>query len=1011
MKRRSGRLLAGILGTVLAATVAPTVAAADDPLPWMNTTLSPEQRADLLVDAMTLDQKVAQLHGQSGPIPEVPECGNGGRHVPGIAALKIPTFRITNGPVGLGGGDCSPQDKATALPVALGLAASFDPALANSFGDLIGDEARTLGLQELEGPGMDLARVGQGGRNFEYLGEDPYLAGAMAASEIKGIQNDGVIAMAKHYVLNDQEFNRMTVSVQVDDRTLHEIYLPPFEASVKDGGVGSVMCSYNRIGTSYACDDPYTLDTVLRGQWGFQGYVQSDFGATHSTATSLNAGEDFEMPSPSFYTTANIQAALSNGTLTEATIDTALKRRYTQMFRFGIFDRPITHGTIDAQADGSTARQIAEQTAVLLKNDGSLLPLDASKVHSIALIGQQTFAGAAAAGGGGSSRVSPLYTVNPLQGLQNTLTELGSTATVNQVIVANNNSNLADAVAAAASADVVVLMAGVVTSEGSDRPSLSLPNNQDALISAVAAANPKTALVLKDGDPVLMPWIGQVPAVLEAWNPGEEDGNAVAQLLFGLANPSGKLPVSYPRAAADTPTSTPDRYPGVDTNGDGIPEVYYGEGLRVGYRWYDAQNIEPLFPFGYGLSYTSFQFSNLQATPVLNPDNTIQAQVDVTNTGSRAGAEVAQVYVADPASTGEPPKQLKGFQKVALNPGETKHLTFTLDQRAFSTWDSTAQEWTTNDGQYQVMVGDSSRNLPLHAGVAVNHTLGTQSVQVSTPSIVDGGSSATVTTTFANTGDFSATNVHLGLRAPAGWTVAANGPTVVPDVRPHTTAQVTWRVDAPTDAHPGNAALTATASFEGPRTGTVTGTANVSVPYPTLSAAFDNRGITDDADPGKGGMAASGNAYSAQALATVGISPGPLGYAATTFTWPAGVGVPDNVEANGQVIAVQGSGGTLAFLGASVSGTQGGRGTVYYTDGSTSGFTLSLSDWWHPATGDQVVATAPYINGPTGRLNQTGSVYYAAVPLDAGKTVHAIRLPVTGASPGPGLHVFAVAIS
>jgi len=686
VKRRSGRLLAGILGTVLAATVAPTVAAADDPLPWMNTTLSPEQRADLLVDAMTLDQKIAQLHGQSGPIPEVPECGNGGRHVPGIPALKIPTFRITNGPVGLGGGDCSPQDKATALPVALGLAASFDPALANSFGDLIGGEARTLGLQELEGPGMDLARVGQGGRNFEYLGEDPYLAGAMAASEIKGIQHDGVIAMAKHYVLNDQEFNRMTVSVQVDDRTLHEIYLPPFEASVKDGGVGSVMCSYNRIGTSYACDDPYTLDTVLRGQWGFQGYVQSDFGATHSTATSLNAGEDFEMPSPSFYTTANIQAALSNGTLTEATIDTALKRRYTQMFRFGIFDRPITHGTIDAQADGATARQIAEQTAVLLKNDDSLLPLDASKVHSIALIGQQTFAGAAAAGGGGSSRVSPLYTVNPLQGLQNTLSQLGSTATVNQVIVANNNSNLADAVAAAASADVVVLMAGVVTSEGSDRPSLSLPNNQDALISAVAAANPKTALVLKDGDPVLMPWIGQVPAVLEAWNPGEEDGNAVAQLLFGLANPSGKLPVSYPRAAADTPTSTPDRYPGVDTNGDGIPEVYYSEGLQVGYRWYDAQNIEPLFPFGYGLSYTSFQFSNLHVTPVLNPDNTIQAQVDVTNTGGRAGAEVAQVYVADPASTGEPPKQLKGFQKVYLQPGQTQKVAFTISAKDASYW-------------------------------------------------------------------------------------------------------------------------------------------------------------------------------------------------------------------------------------------------------------------------------------------------------------------------------------
>jgi beta-glucosidase len=439
--------------------------------------------------------------------------------------------------------------------------------------------------------------------------------------------------------------------------------------------------------------------------------------------------------------------------------------------------------------------------------------------------------------------------------------------------------------------------------------------------------------------------------------------------------------------------------------------VYYSEGLRVGYRWYDAQNIDPLFPFGYGLSYTTFKFSNLHVTPELTPNNTIKAQVDVTNTGNRPGAEVAQVYVADPASAGEPPKQLKGFQKVSLAPGQTGHLTFTLDQRAFSTWDSAAQEWTTNDGQYTVLVGDSSRNLPLQSGVEVNHTLGTQSVRVSAPSVVDGGASATVTTTFTNTGDFPATDVHVGLAAPAGWSVAANDPTLIPNVGPGSSAQVTWRVGIPTGANPGSFPVTATASFAGPRTATVTGTANVSVPYPSLSAAFDNRGITDDNDPGKGGLAASGNAYSAQALAAAGVSPGPISYGGTTFSWPDGVGVPNNVEANGQVIAVQGSGGTLAFLGAAVSGTRGGQGTVYYTDGSTSSFALSFSDWWHPATSDQVLATAAYVNSPTGRLNQTGSVYYGAVALDAGKTVQAIRLPVTGASPNPGLHVFAVAIS
>jgi beta-glucosidase len=638
-------------------------------LPWMDPSLSPAHRADLLVGTMTLDQKVAQLHGQRSPIPELPACGTAGRHVPGIPELGIPTFRITNGPVGLGGGDCSPQDKATALPVALALAAGFDPALAYQFGSLMGGEARTLGLHELEGPGMDMARVGRGGRNFEYLGEDPMLAGTIAASEIRGIQSNGIIAMAKHYVLNDQEQNRQGIKVQVDNRVLHELYLLPFEMSVKDGDVGSIMCSYNRIGDVYACDNAYTLTDVLRGQWGFQGYVQSDFGATHSTALSLNAGEDFEMSSAVFYTPALINAALGDGSLSMATIDRALKRRYLQMFRFGIFDRPITHGTIDAAANGAKAREIGEQLAVLLKNDGKLLPLDASRIRSIALIGQQTFAGAAAAGGGGSSRVSPLYTVMPLQGLQNVLASLGSSASVNLVIVGDDNGNLEAAKAAASAADVAIVMAGVVTSEGRDRPSLALPNNQDALIAGIADAAPgKSVLVLKDADPVLMPWIAKTPAVLEAWLPGEEDGNVVADLLFGVANPSGKLPVTYPKLASDTPTSTSDRYPGIVV--DGFPTVYYSEGLQMGYRWYDAQNIEPQFAFGHGLSYTSFAISKLEVTPKTS-DGThpILVQFFVENTGNVAGAEVPQVYFGFPSVAGEPPKRRAALPKVLRQPG------------------------------------------------------------------------------------------------------------------------------------------------------------------------------------------------------------------------------------------------------------------------------------------------------------------------------------------------------
>jgi beta-glucosidase len=585
----------------------------------------------------------------------------------------------------------------------------------------MGGEAFQLGSHEFEAPGVNTARVGQGGRNFEYLGEDPRLAGTMAAQIIRGIQANEMIGMAKHYVLNDQEQNRNTVSVEVDNRVLHELYLLPFEMAVKDGGVASIMCSYNRIGGVYACDNAYTLTEVLRNQWGFDGYVQSDFGATHSTALSLNAGEDFEMQSGTFYSTTRINAALADGSLTMATIDRALKRRYVQMFKFGVFDRGVVRTPIDAAtaaANGAIARSIGEQVAVLLKNDGKMLPLDASKIRSIALIGQQTFAGAAASGGGGSSRVVPTYTVTPLQGLQNVLSSLGSSATVNTVIVANNNSNLAAAVAAAQAADVAIVMAGVVTSEGSDRPSLSLPNNQDAIIAAIAVAKPNVVVVLKDGDPVLMPWVDSVSTILEAWNPGQEDGNIVARLLFGLANPSGKLPVTYPRLTSDTPTSTPERYPGVTAPGAAFPSVYYSEGLQMGYRWYDAQRIEPLFAFGHGLSYTTFALSNLSVTPKLS-DGTrpVKVALDVENTGSVVGAEVPQIYLQLPSAANEPPKRLVAFQKVWLQPGEKRRIELTIDPAAsshpLSIFDSSVQAWKTLAGAYPLYVGTSSTKLAL----------------------------------------------------------------------------------------------------------------------------------------------------------------------------------------------------------------------------------------------------------------------------------------------------------
>jgi beta-glucosidase len=706
---------------LIAALISPSLAEAQEP-PWMDKSLAPAQRAGLLIGAMTLDQKIQQLHGQTGVIPEVPECGRPMRHVPGIPELKIPTFRVTNGPIGVGTGDCSPQDKATAVPVSLGLAASFDAALAQAYGTLIGGEARTLGLHELEGPGMDLGRVAQGGRNFEYLGEDPYLAGVMAANMTKGIQSNGVIAMAKHFVLNDQETNRNSVSVVIDDRPYHELYLLPFEMTVKDGGIGSVMCSYNRIGGVYACENPYALTTVLRGQWGFQGYVQSDFGATHSTAASLNAGEDLEMQSGRFYTPDAIRKALEDGSLKMATIDEALRRRYTEEFKAGVFDRPIVHGTIDAAAHGALAREFAEQSSVLLKNSG-ILPLNAATVKTIALIGQSRYASSAAVGGGGSARISPLYTVAPLEGLQDVLKGLGSSATVNLTVVADDLNDLAGAVAAAKSADVAIVMAGVYTSEGRDRPDLSLPTKQDGMISAIAAANPRTVIVLKDLDPVLMPWIDSVPAVLETFNPGEEDGHVAGRLLFGVVNPSGKLPMTYPRSAADTAANTPERYPGI-ASPQGYPVVQYSEGLEMGYRWFQAQGKTPLFPFGFGLSYTEFRISKLQVTPKTGDGKRpIELRFEIENVGQREGAEVAQVYLGLPPSASEPPKRLVAFEKVSLRPREKRVVRVTIDPAAssnpLSIWDSKAQNWTVPGGQYRIYVGNSSANAAQTASISV----------------------------------------------------------------------------------------------------------------------------------------------------------------------------------------------------------------------------------------------------------------------------------------------------
>jgi beta-glucosidase len=697
MKRaRTVLAVAAAVGLGIALTPLLRANAATAPRPWMNKALTPVERATLLVQQMTLDEKILEIHMIDQPAHP--------REVPGIPRLGVPTFKITNGPAGAGPGDSPNKQPATALPSALALSATWDPAAARAFGQVAGQEVADRGEHLLEAPGVNITRVPRNGRNFEYSGEDPYLAGQIAVAEIQAIQAQGVLAEVKHYAANNQETNRKTIKETVDERTLREIYLPAFEASVKQGDVAAVMCAYPMVNGKFGCENTHLLKDILRDDWGFQGFVQSDYTATHSTVPAALAGLDLSMRND-FYG-APMKAAVQSGQLAESVVDMMLIRRFSQMFKIGLFDNPPQPKPIPAKPDGAIARSLAEQGAVLLKNSGGQLPLKASSLHSIAVIGP--FAGAAHTGGSGSSAVTPLYTVKPVDGIKRRVPSGVS-------VKFNDGSDTTAAANLARSSDVAIVMVGNKDKEGSDRSSLSLPSGQNSLVSAVAAANAHTVVVLKTGGPVLMPWLSKVPAVLEAWYPGEEDGNVVADLLFGNANPQGKLTMTFPRAEGDTAAHTAAQYPGV--NG----AVTYSEKLQVGYRWNDANNVTPLFPFGFGLSYTTFSFANL-SVPAPNSSGLVTVGLDVTNTGSRQGAEVVQVYVADPASAGEPPKQLRGFAKVSLNAGQTKHVSITLDAHAFQIWSTSAKAWTTIPGQYGILVGNSSRNLPLTGSVTVTGT-------------------------------------------------------------------------------------------------------------------------------------------------------------------------------------------------------------------------------------------------------------------------------------------------
>jgi beta-glucosidase len=818
---------ASAIGTSGAAAGAPGASAS---CPWLNQSLSVSRRTSMLLAKMTLADKINMVTGAGTSSPYV-------FYITAIPSLCIPAMGQEDGPNGVGDG----LTGVTQLPAGVSLAATFDPSLASQYGKVIGTEERGKGAMVNLGPTVNIDRDPRWGRSFEAFTEDPYLNSSLAVSEIDGVQSTGEMSQVKHFAVYNQETNRNTPADDaiVSERALHEIYFPAFQAATVQAKAASVMCSYSTINGEYACQNTYLYNT-LDQRWAFPGFVESDYGATHSTVASADAGLDQEQPSAVYYGPA-LEAAITSGQVALSTLNEMVTRILTELFRFNEFNNPPAGSltaTVTTPAHQAVSTAVAKAGTVLLKNSGGTLPLNASG-GSVAVIGPAASASPIYTGGG-SARVTSTFNVTPLQGIQaaagsgtsvsytqglptdtslsaipssaltpayaptgfggtytGTLTapETGtyvlafenpcgcyssvdltldgtellanpgtppvSTYSVGVNLVAGQTYTLqlsgggesanlswatpsdlapgiASAVAAAkAAATAVVVVSDDTETEAADRPSLNLPSAQNELISAVAAANPHTVVVIDAGAPVVMPWLSQVASVVDAWYPGESNGTALAAVLFGQVDPSGHLPVTFPTGLSQVPASTPAEFPGV--NG----QVLYSEGIDVGYRYYDANNETPLFPFGYGLSYTKFAFSHLVVTPQAVQNETsnsgptsclcngqsgtqVRVSATVTNTGRVAGSEVVQLYLGDPAAAGEPPRQLKGFQRVSLRPGQSATVHFSLSGHDLSYWSDSANGWVVPTGRFRVDVGDSSAlaNLPLQGGFTVTRSVG-----------------------------------------------------------------------------------------------------------------------------------------------------------------------------------------------------------------------------------------------------------------------------------------------
>jgi beta-glucosidase len=738
--RQSQPRAVGVLARMLILVAAVgSVVAQNAKQPWMNTSLSPQERAELALKEMTLEEKVALLHGngmEHVPRWQMPltHISNGGAgYVEGVKRLGISPIFISDAAYGIRDSGANGR-YSTALPSSLAAASSWDTQGACEYGALIGRELRAQGFNMTLGGGVNLTREPRNGRTFEYAGEDPLLAGTMVGNLMKCEQAEHVVGDMKHYVLNDQETGRNVVNAIISKRALQETDFLAFHIGIQLANPGAVMCSYNRINGDYACENSYILRDVLKRDWGFKGFVISDWDATHSTEKASAAGLDQEQPMANYFGPALLQAA-KDGKVPMAEIDDHARRVLYAEFVSGIVDHPVEKGVVDVFVGLDVAQRIEEKSIVLLKNEKEILPLNPAKIKTIAVIGGHADVGMIS--GGGSAQVDPpggnaimppgqgathwqdhvWFPTSPLKALRAKFP--------NAKVEFDAGQDATASAALAKKSDVAIVFAHQWLAEGVDLPSLSLPDNQDALIEQVAAANPNTIVVLETGTAVTMPWLAKVRGVVEVWFAGSSGHTALANILAGDVNPSGKLAMTFPKSEADLPRPVipplPPEDAGQGSGADNGPThvaskytVQYDDGLKVGYKWYESEHKEPLFPFGFGLSYTTYDYSNLKTD-----DAQRTVSFSVKNKGKRAGAEIAQVYATIPEAAGEPFKRLVGWRRIELAAGESKTVTIAVDPRVISVFDEQKNGWSLVPGVYKIYVGPSSSQTLLNATIEI----------------------------------------------------------------------------------------------------------------------------------------------------------------------------------------------------------------------------------------------------------------------------------------------------